>query len=77
MQGLTNARGKAMTNPIEKISTVYQETVAELRKCTWPGWNELADSTVVVISSVVVLSVFVGLTDWVVRALIQLLTVGR
>lgn len=64
-----------MFNPIEKITTVYHDTVTELRKCTWPTWNELTDSTVVVIVSVAILSVFVGLTDWVARAIIQLLTV--
>lgn len=66
-----------MVNPIEKITAVYHDTVAELRKCTWPGWNELVESTVVVIASLVIMAAFVGATDWVVRALIQLLTVGR
>ena len=66
-----------MINPIEKITTIYHETVGELRKCTWPGWNELVDSTLVVIVSVMILTVFVGITDWVAKAVIQLLTVGR
>jgi preprotein translocase subunit SecE len=65
-----------MFNPIDKITTTYHETVAELRKCTWPSWDELVDSTLVVIVSVGILAVFVGTTDWVVRALVQLLTVG-
>ncbi|NLF15770.1 MAG: preprotein translocase subunit SecE [Lentisphaerae bacterium] len=66
-----------MINPIEKITAVYHDTVAELRKCTWPSWNELVESTVVVMASLVIMAAFVGATDWVVRALIQLLTVGR
>jgi len=66
-----------MTNPIEKITTVYHETVAELRKCTWPGWNELVESTLVVIASVALLTAFVGATDWAAKVVIQLLTVGR
>jgi len=65
-----------MINPIEKITTVYHDTVAELRKCTWPGWDELTESTLVVIVSVAIMALFVGATDWVVRAVIQLLTVG-
>ncbi len=65
-----------MINPFEKITTVYQETMAELRKCTWPTWDELVESTVVVIVSVAILGLFVAVTDWVVRALVQLLTVG-
>ena len=66
-----------MINPIEKITTVYHETLSELRQCTWPGWSELVDSTLVVIVSVGILTAFVGVTDWVVKAVIQLLTVGR
>ncbi|MBN2450187.1 MAG: preprotein translocase subunit SecE [Lentisphaeria bacterium] len=66
-----------MVNPIEKIRKAYHDTVTELKKCTWPTWNELVDSTVVVIVSVAILSVFVGATDWVVRAVIQVLTVSR
>lgn len=64
-----------MWNPIEKIRTTYHDTVAELKKCTWPTWNELSESTVVVILSVVILSVFVFATDWLAQAVIQLLTV--
>ena len=64
-----------MINPVEKITKVYHETVTELHKCTWPTWHELIESTIVVIVSVGILSVFVGLTDWAARAVIQLLTV--
>jgi preprotein translocase subunit SecE len=66
-----------MINPIEKITTIYHETVGELRKCTWPGWSELIDSTVVVIASVAILTLFVGVTDWIAKAVITLLTVVR
>ena len=65
-----------MFNPIEKITTVYHDTISELRKCTWPTWSELSDSTVAVIVSVAMLTTFVGITDWVARAVIQLLTVS-
>ncbi|NQU15030.1 MAG: preprotein translocase subunit SecE [Desulfobacteraceae bacterium] len=62
-------------NPIAKIRNVYHETVAELAKCTWPGWNELGESTVLVIVSVLILSLFVFFADWILQAIIQLLTV--
>jgi preprotein translocase SecE subunit len=64
-----------MWNPIHKIRTIYHETVVELKKCTWPSWNELSESTVVVIASVAILSIFVALADWIAQALVQFLTV--
>ncbi len=39
------------------------EVHAELRKCSWPTRDELMESTVVVIISVVLLGVYVGLSD--------------
>ncbi len=64
-----------MWNPIAKTRVIYHETVAELKKCTWPGWSELSESTVVVILSVFILSVFVFIADWILQAVVQLLTV--
>ncbi|NCD32698.1 MAG: preprotein translocase subunit SecE [Spartobacteria bacterium] len=39
------------------------EVKVELKKCTWPTRKELMDSTVVVIISLVLLGVYVGLSD--------------
>jgi len=64
-----------MWNPIQKIQTAYHETLVELKKCTWPSWNELSESTVVVVVSVAILSIFVASADWVAQAVVQLLTV--
>ena len=46
-------------NLITSIRTIYADIVAELKKCTWPTWRELRESTVVVIVSVVLLSLYV------------------
>ncbi len=39
------------------------EVHAELKKCVWPTRRELFGSTVVVVISVIILGVFVGLSD--------------
>ena len=52
-----------MKNPIAAIKKLYDETVAELKKCTWPTYQELYESTMVVISSLILLSVFVVVAD--------------
>jgi preprotein translocase subunit SecE len=55
-----------MNKIVELISgfkTFLGEVKAELKKCTWPTRQELMGSTMVVIVSVVILSLFVGLSD--------------
>jgi len=39
------------------------EVRAELKKCAWPPRSELVESTTVVIISVLILSLFVGVSD--------------
>jgi preprotein translocase subunit SecE len=40
-----------------------QQTKEELRKCTWPSWDELKGSTVVVAISILILGVFTVAVD--------------
>jgi len=61
-----------MTNPIKAIQNVYFETIAEMKKCTWPTKKELWRSTGVVISSLVILTVMVMVFDWVFQAGVRL-----
>ena len=46
-----------------RLSNYIQETREELRKCTWPSWDELKGSTVVVLIATAVLGLFTYLTD--------------
>ena len=46
-----------------QLTTYVQQTREELRKCTWPTWDELKGSTVVVTISIVILGGFVVLVD--------------
>lgn len=51
----------------------FADVAAETRRCTWPERQELVESTVVVIVSVVMLSVFVGFSDKVLVVVLKLL----
>jgi preprotein translocase subunit SecE len=46
-----------------KISDYVQQTREELRKCTWPGWDELKGSTVVITISIGILGLFTYVVD--------------
>jgi preprotein translocase subunit SecE len=46
-----------------RISTYVQETREELRKCSWPTWDELKGSTVLIVISIVLLGVFTYAVD--------------
>jgi preprotein translocase subunit SecE len=48
---------------LKRFSAYWQQTMEELKKCTWPTRDELAGSTVVVILSIVVLGVFTFVVD--------------
>ena len=63
-----------MWNPVQQIRDFYQNIVTELKKCTWPTRAELIESTAVVIVSVLLLGMFVAMTDWVTRLFVQFVT---
>ena len=48
---------------IKRLATYVAETREELRKCTWPTWEELKGSTVVVTISILILGGFTVLVD--------------
>ena len=58
---------------IEGIRIFFGEVVGEMRKSTWPERQELIESTVVVILAVLMLSVFVGISDKLLVTLVKLL----
>jgi len=65
-----------MTNPVKAIQKYYFETVSELKKCTWPTKHELYESTVLVISSTILLTVFVWIADHIIEFGVRYLTGG-
>jgi len=48
--------------------------MAELRKCSWPARDELYESTILVIVTVLLLAVFVAAVDAVSNVVIEWLT---
>jgi preprotein translocase SecE subunit len=63
-----------MTNPIQAIRTIYQETVAELKKCTWPTRKELYEYVSVVLSGLVIFTVTVMVYDIVFQFAVKYIT---
>ncbi|HXD01106.1 MAG TPA: preprotein translocase subunit SecE [Verrucomicrobiae bacterium] len=61
---------------LAKLANFVRETREELNKCTWPTWNELKGSTVVVMISIALLGGFTVLCDAVFYAVMHLLTPG-
>ena len=57
-----------------KVSGYVQDTKEELKKCTWPTWNELKGSTVVVMISIAILGGFTVTVDLLFNFVVRLLT---
>ncbi len=55
------------------LSGYERETQEELKKCTWPTWDELTGSTAVVMVSVALLGAFTVGVDLFVAYLLQLI----
>jgi preprotein translocase subunit SecE len=51
------------TGQLLRLTNYIQETKEELKKCTWPTWDELKGSTVVVLFSFLGLGLFTVLID--------------
>jgi preprotein translocase subunit SecE len=56
-----------------RLSGYWGETMEELKKCTWPTWDELNGSTVVVIVSVALLGGFTVIVDFLLASIIRLI----
>jgi preprotein translocase subunit SecE len=46
-----------------RVANYVQETREELRKCSWPSWEELKGSTVLIFVSLLLLSAFTVAVD--------------
>jgi len=50
-------------NIFNKINNFIKEAIAELRRVIWPSKKDLKNSTIVVISTIIIASIFIGLID--------------
>ncbi len=46
-----------------KIINFIKEAIAEIKKVIWPTQKDLKNSTIVVISTIIIVSIFIGLVD--------------
>lgn len=49
---------------VRRFAVYIQETREELKKCSWPTWQELKGSTVVIAVSIILLGAFVVVADY-------------
>ena len=60
---------------IKRFAAYVQETKEELKKCTWPTWDDLRGSTMVVMISILLMGLFTVVVDFflamVVKAMVQ------
>ena len=62
---------KKIVELFNTLKTFLGEVKIELKKCTWPTRQELLGSTMVVVISVLIIGVFVGLSDTVLMFLLR------
>jgi preprotein translocase subunit SecE len=48
---------------VARLVRFLGEVRAEVKKVTWPGWDELKKSTVVIIVFVIIMGLIIGLMD--------------
>ena len=58
---------------MRRIITFFQESFAELKKVTWPSREETVASTKVVIVSTVIIAALLGLVDFILFQVMNLL----
>jgi len=59
---------------ILRLRNYILETREELRKCTWPSWDELRGSTVVVMVSIMILGLFTVGVDFFLALFVRWMT---
>jgi preprotein translocase subunit SecE len=63
-----------LSDSVLKVRTFFQEVVDEMKKSTWPEKDELMESTVVVLVSLLLLALFVGVCDKLLVEFFKLIT---
>ena len=54
-----------------RLTNYVHETREELKKCTWPTWEELKGSTVLVMISILLLGTFTTIVDLIVISFVR------
>jgi preprotein translocase subunit SecE len=56
---------------MNKVAGFLKDVVEELKKVSWTTKDELIDSTIIVLVSLVILAVFTGVVDWALAVIIK------
>ena len=59
-----------------KVADMLIDTESELRKVTWPTFDDVVNSSFVVVVSVVLLGAFLAGADWILHRIAQILILG-
>ena len=57
----------------EKIIAFFTDVVKEMKKVTWPTYEELRDSTVIVLVVCGVIALFIFGVDWLVSTVLKVI----
>jgi preprotein translocase subunit SecE len=57
----------------EKIIAFFTDVVKEMKKVTWPSYEELKDSTMIVLVVCGVIAAFVFGVDWIVSGVLKVI----
>ena len=63
-----------MKNPFGSIRVFTGEMIAELKKASWPSFQELRESTLLVIVAAVLMGLFTSLSDFSLYQVVDLFT---
>ncbi len=58
---------------VQRLAAYWRLTVEELKKCTWPTWDELKGSIVVVAVAIILLGLFTFVVDQILFALFKII----
>jgi preprotein translocase subunit SecE len=65
------AEATVSVSVVDRSKLFVQEAVAELKKVTWPDWEQLRSATTVVLIFVIGISVVIWVMDVIVRTLVN------
>ena len=66
-------RKKTGRHKLQKVTNFFQETQQELKKVTWPTWNEVWQATLVVIIVTFFASAFIATVDFGISTILRML----
>ena len=65
------AKAEERSNPVVETRRFLEESWTELRKVTWPDYEQLKNATLVVLAFVILISLVIWLMDVTVRTIIN------